>query len=145
MLQNFSHVALRTTYLASSWLICSGSPLKDLPTEQWREDAWETLLTLLLCCSAARFHCCELLNGWAPGEDAWERLPGRQPGQMQEAVMGPRIRKNGVKDERMRVQQVDLQLAAVLCLLTSQNARLHEKLAEAGRLSKLVLEYLRQS
>ena len=58
---------------------------------------------------------------------------------MQEAVMGPRIRKNGVKDERMRVQQVDLQLAAVLCLLTSQNARLHEKLAEAGRLSKLVL------
>ena len=90
------------------------------------------------------FHrcCCSLEWMGAPGGDAWERLGSnaarcaRQKKQWEEQQ---RKKENGVKDERMRVQQVDLQLAAVLCLLTSQNARLHEKLAEAGRLSKLVL------
>ena len=48
--------------------------------------------------------------------------PGKQRGQLREAEEAveeqQRKKKNSVKDERMRVQQVDLQLVAVLCSLS---------------------------
>ena len=51
-----------------------------------------------------------VFNGWGtPGGDAWERL-GSNVARCAKQKKQRDGRKNGVKDERMRVQQVNLQL-----------------------------------